>query len=454
MVPAVTEGGRSFKGAALYYLHDKRQAGEAERLTTGRVAWTHTFNLSTDDPERAWRIMAHTAMSQAALKAAAGEKATGRKLTKPVHAYSLAWHPEQRGQGVTREHMLAAALDSIKAQGLEGYQAIILAHDDEPQPHVHIIVNRVHPETGKAATLSNCKLKLSQWAEGYEREHGKIYCDKRVENNARRKEGEFVRDPRIPRPVYEFNKSVANDSLTADFVRSDQKQKDAQLYATGRLLKDNHAKQWAELKRVYAISRKKIHENGDRQKEAKARDVRNEQKFKWKFLFSQQRYDREQFERREKGMLTKLFNAASVLRELRRDREGDAISTLFALLSGRERRMALTAMQERERKELANRIKDLTQKACAGIDGQTRAELDKLRGHFLRECEKLKETQERQRGEMRDAWKTRNAERKEALAPLRTRGRTAEEQKRGRGRGRPGRSRSAEDHGRGRPRPR
>ena len=96
MVPAVTEGGRSFKGASLYYLHDKRQAGEAERLTSDRVAWTHTVNLATDDPERAWRIMADTAMRQGEIKAAAGEKATGRKLTKPVYAYSLAWHPEQR----------------------------------------------------------------------------------------------------------------------------------------------------------------------------------------------------------------------------------------------------------------------------------------------------------------------------------------------------------------------
>ena len=34
MVPAITAGGRSFRGAALYYLHDKRRDGEAERLTT------------------------------------------------------------------------------------------------------------------------------------------------------------------------------------------------------------------------------------------------------------------------------------------------------------------------------------------------------------------------------------------------------------------------------------
>jgi hypothetical protein len=78
MVPAITAGGRSFKGAALYYLHDKRQIGEAVRLTTGRVAWAETVNLPTRDPERAWKIMAHTALAQAHLKAAAGIKATGR----------------------------------------------------------------------------------------------------------------------------------------------------------------------------------------------------------------------------------------------------------------------------------------------------------------------------------------------------------------------------------------
>jgi chromosome partitioning protein len=44
-------------------LHDKRQDGEAERFTTGRVAWVETVNLPTGDPERAWRIMAHTALA-------------------------------------------------------------------------------------------------------------------------------------------------------------------------------------------------------------------------------------------------------------------------------------------------------------------------------------------------------------------------------------------------------
>lgn len=39
MVPYITDRGHSFKGAGLYYLHDK---GEQ---TNERVAWTHTVNL-------------------------------------------------------------------------------------------------------------------------------------------------------------------------------------------------------------------------------------------------------------------------------------------------------------------------------------------------------------------------------------------------------------------------
>src|SRR5258707_7833598 len=132
MVAAITAGGRSFRGAALYYLHDKRRNGEAERLTTDRIAWVEIVNLPTGDAERAWRIMAHTALAQAELKAAAGIKTTGRKLEKPVFAYSIAWHP---GERPTKAEQIEAARASLEAQGLEEHQAIILCHDDEPPAH-------------------------------------------------------------------------------------------------------------------------------------------------------------------------------------------------------------------------------------------------------------------------------------------------------------------------------
>jgi hypothetical protein len=248
MVPAITAGGRSFRGAALYYLHDKRQDGEAERFTSGRVAWVETVNFPTGDPERAWRIMAHTALAQGHLKAAAGTKATGRKLEKPVFAYSIAWHP---GERPAKTEMMDAARSSLEAQGLEQHQAIILCHDDEPQAHVHLIVNRVHPATGKAATLSNSKLKLSQWAEAYERERGKILCPQRVRNNARRSRGEFVRHSRTPRPVFEFNRATGNDHLGAVFAATAQRQQDAHLHEIGRTMRRSYARQWRELRELY-----------------------------------------------------------------------------------------------------------------------------------------------------------------------------------------------------------
>ena len=76
--------------------------------------------------------------------------------------------------------MRRAAEASLKALGLERHQALIVSHRDG-QSHVHVIANRVDPESGKAAGLSRSKLKLSKWAERYEREQGKIRCPERGE---------------------------------------------------------------------------------------------------------------------------------------------------------------------------------------------------------------------------------------------------------------------------------
>jgi hypothetical protein len=418
MVPAVTEGGRSFKGAALYYLHDKRQEGERERLSSDRVAWAETLNLSTDDPERGWRIMADTAMSQADLKMAAGERTTGRKLTKPVYAYSLAWHPDEK---VTREEQMEAARESLKVQGLDGYQAIILAHNDEPHAHVHIVVNRVHPENGKAATLSNNTLKLSKWAEDYERKRGKIYCEQRVDNNQKRQQGERINEPRIPRPDYEFQKASGNDSLTVDFIRSNEKQKDAQLYDIGRSIKESHTRQWAELKRVYAVSRKKINDYGAVQKDIKTAEIKDQFKDQWRALFQRQRVEQEIMGNQQFGLLSRLFNSLSMLDEFRQNSEGSRLAMFFAMVSRKGHMDALATRHEGERRGLSKAIRDVTRDAVKQIDKGTRGDLDRLRGQFLGQCAALRATQDKQVAEQRERWRVRNTERKAALAPFQAR---------------------------------
>jgi hypothetical protein len=184
MVPKVADKGTSFKGAGLYYLHDKKAR------TADRVAFTHTHNLATDDPDKAIRWMAYTAMHQAEIKQRAGGQARGRKLREPVYTYSLSWAPDETP---TREEMLAAGMETLERLGLADHEVLFVAHKDEPHPHLHVIVNRVHPETGIAAPLSKDRLVLSEWAEDFERRQGLIRCENRVENNRRRRD-RFVKE--------------------------------------------------------------------------------------------------------------------------------------------------------------------------------------------------------------------------------------------------------------------
>ena len=192
MVTKMSAPGRSFGGVADYCLHDRWVPGQGHPESAERVEWTETRNLATEQGERAARIMAATAEASPELKRLAGAATTGRKLEKPVCHYSLNWAKEEKPD---RQEMLRAAEGSLKALGMERHQALIVSHRDG-QPHVHVIANRVEPESGKAAGLSRSKLRLSKWAERYEREQGKIRCPARERNNKRREAGERVVDGR------------------------------------------------------------------------------------------------------------------------------------------------------------------------------------------------------------------------------------------------------------------
>ena len=197
MVVKMSSPGRSFGGVADYCLHDPRMPGEAHHPESAeRVEWTATRNLATSEGERAGRIMAATAEASPELKRLAGVAATGRKLEKPVCHYSLSWAKDEKPD---RQEMRWAAQESLKALGMERHQALVVSHRDG-QPHVHVIANRVDPESGKAAGLNRSKLKLSKWAEEYERVQGKIRCPQRERNNARRGQGKRVQD-RVSRPT-------------------------------------------------------------------------------------------------------------------------------------------------------------------------------------------------------------------------------------------------------------
>jgi len=118
--------------------------------------------------EKAWKIITYTTK-------AANIKRDGDKVNKPVISYSLAWHPEQKP---TKKTILASAQESTKKPGLEEYEAIIAAHTDKSQKHVHAITSQIHPLTGKAANLYKFKRKLQEWARAFQKKEGTMYCPK------------------------------------------------------------------------------------------------------------------------------------------------------------------------------------------------------------------------------------------------------------------------------------
>ena len=189
MVVKMAGLGRSFAGVAAYCLQDRREPGEPQPETSERVEWTDTRNLPTSRGERAAAVMAATAEAAPEFKRLAGGSVCGRKLEKPVCHYSLNWAKDETPD---RREMSRAVDESVKALGLEKHQALIVAHRDTEHRHVHVIVNRVDLESGRAAGLSQSKLRLSKWAEGYEQAQGRLRCEKRVTNNARRSRGERV----------------------------------------------------------------------------------------------------------------------------------------------------------------------------------------------------------------------------------------------------------------------
>ena len=172
MIIKIHRAGKSFKGLVRYLTHDADRAESAQR-----VAWTHTRNLANDHVASAVHEMISTHRSADQIKRQAGISTSGSKLEKPVKHYSLSWHKDERP---TREEMIGVAERYLKRLGIDDRQAILVCHDDKPHPHVHIVVNSVSPEDGRAIQSAFEFRRTQAFALQYEREQGLIYCEERL----------------------------------------------------------------------------------------------------------------------------------------------------------------------------------------------------------------------------------------------------------------------------------
>ena len=97
-----------------------------------RVEWLSVRNMMTDDPDLVPAILHATA-------------ARSTRVEKPVYHLVISLDPEER---LEREQLEGVVDRTLRDLHLEEHQAVVVAHRDTEHPHVHVMLNRVHPETG------------------------------------------------------------------------------------------------------------------------------------------------------------------------------------------------------------------------------------------------------------------------------------------------------------------
>ena len=184
MVTRAVSAGRGIAGLMAYLMHDKVTADGRRAVTDERVAWVVPIGGSpTSDVDLCVRIMQGVSADAAILKQLSGASNRGRKLRKPYAHFMTSWPP---GDTPSREEMLEVGRAQLQALGCSDRLAIALAHTDTDHAHFHLVVCKVHPETGMAASLNHSGLQLSRCAEQWEREHGGIVIENRVRRNEAR----------------------------------------------------------------------------------------------------------------------------------------------------------------------------------------------------------------------------------------------------------------------------
>jgi len=144
----------NFKSSALYL------AGRTKGQSPDRVDWMQVRNLETRDPVAAATVMEATA-------------AQNLRCKKPTYHFVLSFDPKDAKQGkVPPEVMREIAGEAIERMGLIEHQMMIYAHKDTKHPHMHFLINRVHPQTRKAFDRHNDGRKLTELCREIARERG------------------------------------------------------------------------------------------------------------------------------------------------------------------------------------------------------------------------------------------------------------------------------------------
>ncbi|WP_072387049.1 relaxase/mobilization nuclease domain-containing protein [Hyphomicrobium sp. CS1BSMeth3] len=153
MIAKKVAQGRGFRGALNYLLRGSKDATKGE---AHRVAWMALRNLADPNPEHAPRLMQWTAQKSA-------------RVQTPLMHLIISWSRDENPTIPAIETLADAHLADI---GLDRHQAILVVHEDKEHRHLHMLINRVHPHTGKAWSTSKDYARIEKSIGRLAKSHG------------------------------------------------------------------------------------------------------------------------------------------------------------------------------------------------------------------------------------------------------------------------------------------
>ena len=438
--------GRSFKGIAKYCLHDPDRA-----MTSDRVDFVEVQNLSTNNPEVAWRLMAAKHYAQDELKRQAGVGLGGRKDGKPVGHMLISWgHDEAEAQKLDRQEMLTSARGALRSIGAEEYPSMIIAHTDTKHPHCHIICCFIGDD-GRLKKNWKEKENLSRFA--LEREiaiHGEPVVKLRERNWKQREAGEKTESKKKQaRHLYELEKAAEQDERLREFAE-DHKAKlvehlsksEGEWDKEGNLLhegaKQRHVRHQERLHWCHQERLRRLNELTDKQATLQERQLRRKNEPVWEKLLTRQEAERNEFRERESTILGRARNILrytdwkSVL--ARSDQDNCNPSPLFSRafnLIGQSghRQENLAKQQQLEQESLRKEQQHRTQAARELIHQERLLQEDLIHQRYADKCESMRLRQETTNQGLKQIQKQLTRERNQELKAFRERKRAAKQER-------------------------
>ena len=172
------------------------------------------------------------------------------RVADPIFHYQLCWRP---GEQPSREKWEEAARKTIRDLGFSEHQFLVVSHNDREHFHVHVLINRVHPETYRAHTPLFSKRELDkslreiEHAQGWTQSPGLYRWDSQL--------GRAVKNSRED---MEAQRARANVGRSAQKLEHFQDAESLEAYAKGAA-KDVHdvilrGGRWQDLHTVLKIS--------------------------------------------------------------------------------------------------------------------------------------------------------------------------------------------------------